>query len=298
MEMRHRILQFSNDPKKYNLLKSELDKLGCIYKITPMGLSVFSLEYDLSENAPYAQRLIKFAKRNDIWVYSAIHYDRDEILQAEWVVVNVGEYQFPEDEYIDTTYDTRNYCSRCGQGKIQNNPFRLRKDFTQKKLGFLGLHLVFDEIFIRPRVMHLFKDFGITGINYLDVLHKKTNLPITNLFQMIIPVIEEQGLDTDELSSVTCKPQNEESFVKGIGRIKDRVGPPFCGRIKYHYPSIEPLKFKANVLRDLPDFVKSQEYFGTGGAATRFMFVRSRVIRLIEEKGIRGLGYRRPVHLV
>ena len=76
------------------------------------------------------------------------------------------------------------------------------------------------------------------------------------------------------------------------------IGPPFCGRVKYHYPLTEPIQLKASVLEDLPDFVKSHEYYGSGRAANRFILARNRVVRLIRDKGLRGLGFRRPVHLV
>ena len=118
------------------------------------------------------------------------------------------------------------------------------------------------------------------------------------MLQLDIPILEEQALVTENLFSVTCKPQNEESYVKGLGWIKDRPGLPYCGRVKYHYPLTEPFMFKASALRGLPDFVKSHEYYGSGLGAYHFILVRNKVVFLVKEKGLRGLGFRRPVHLV
>lgn len=298
MELLHRILQFNNGPE-YELLKAKFQKLGCHYQFNENS-SVSSIEHTFSEHAPYESELINFAQQNDIMLQSALHYEEEEILSAEWAIAEVGQFQYPqpEDNYVEATYDTQNYCSRCDQGKKQNRPFRLKKDFSQKQAKFLGLYWVSDEIFIRPLIMSLFDSAGISGVKYLDVIHHKTNRPFENVFQLDIPILGESALIVDNLFSVTCKSQNEESFVKGIGQLKDRPGPPFCGRVKYHYPSTEPIKFKANVLKGLPDFAKSYEYFGSGAAADRFILVRNKVVRFIKEKRIEGIVFRRPVHLV
>ncbi len=298
MELRHRILQFRNSPT-FDLLKSEFQKIGCPYQFNENG-ALSSIEYTFSEHEHYASRLMEFSNLHDILVQSALHYEDEEILDAEWVIGEVGEFQYPqpEDNYIESTYQTEDYCYRCGQGKVQNRPFRLKKDFVQEQAKFLGLHWVFDEIFIRPVIKSLFDSAGISGVTYRDVIHHKTDQRINNVLQMNIPVIERHGLITEDLFSVTCKPQNEESYLKELGRIKDKPGPPFCGRVKYQYPLTEPIKFKANVLKDLPDFVKSCEYFGSGAAANHFILVRNKVVRLIKEKKLEGLGFRRPVHLV
>jgi hypothetical protein len=298
MELRHRVLQINNSPK-FELLKSEFRKLGCQYRFNENG-PLSSIEYTFSEHEIFALDLLGFVKTNDIMLQSALHYDEDEILSADWVLAEVGEFQYPqpEDGYIEATYNTQNFCSRCGQGKKQDRPFRLKKDFNQKQAKFLGLHWVFDEIFVRPMIKNLFDSYGVSGIKYLDVIHHKTNQPINNLFQIDIPIIEKPALITDNLFSVTCKSQNEESYIKGIGQLKDRHGVSFCGRIKYHYPLTEPIKFKASVLEGLPDFARSYEYFGSGAGAYHFILVRNKVVRIIKEKKIEGIGFRRPVEIV
>lgn len=296
MELRHRILQFNNSPK-YDLLKKELERLGCNYSIS---VNQSSIEYTFSENDPLARTLLSFTKANGLYLQSALYYSEEEINNAEWVICEVGEYQYPQPEnnYKEVTYDLSNYCSNCGIGKIQNAPFRLKKNFTQKKLGFLGLHWVFDEIFVRPNIVTVFEKEEITGISFTNVIHHKTDSVINNLYQMQINTIIEPGLITDNLFKVTCKYRNEESHIKGLGRLKNRRGSTFCGRVKYRYPKTEPLKYKARILQDQPDFVKSYEYYGSGHAAQRYIFARNRVVRLLGDKYLRGLSFTRPVHLV
>ena len=298
MEIRHRILQFNNAPE-YDLLIAEFNRIGCKYKYNENSF-LSSIEYTFSEHETYSPELLKFANANEIMVQSALYYNEQEILSAEWVIAEVGEFQYPqpEDSYIKTTYNTQDYCGRCGQGAKQDKPFRLKKDFVQRQAKFLGLHWVFDEIFVRPEVRRIFDAHGILGVKYRDVIHHKTSQPISNVLQLDIPILEEKGLVTENLFSVTCKPQNEESYIKGLGRIKERPGLPYCGRVKYHYPLTEPFMFKASALTGLPDFVKSNEYYGSGLGAYHFILVHNRVVLLVKEKGLQGLGFRRPVHLV
>jgi len=294
MELRHRILEYNNSPK-FDLLRSELLKLGCEFKFNDNSTHSW-IEYLFSNNAHVAPRLKDFAASNDIRIQSALYYEEEEILNAEWVMAEVGEFQYPQPEknFMESTYDLHDYCKRCGQGAKQNKPFRLKKDFTQKNTKFLGLHWVFEEIFIRPEIKRIFDSSGISGITYLDVIHQKTDQRIENVLQMNIPVIETKGLITDSLFSVTCKPNNEE----GWGKRFDRLGLPYCRRVKYHYPLTLPIEFKASVLKDQPDFIKSNEYFGSMAGADHLILARNKVVRLVKEKGLRGLGFHRPVHLV
>lgn len=292
MEIRHRLVQFNNSPK-FELLKVQLQALGCEAQVHENG-ALSSVEYSFSEHAPFAPDLLAFVQANGIFSQSALHYTEDEILSAEWVLAGVGEFQYPqpEDHYVEATYDTQDYCSRCGQGKKQNRPFRLKKDFSQKQAKFLGLHWVFDEIFVRPVIVDLFNSAGISGLKYREVIQHKTHQPFTTIFQLDIPVMDTPALVVDNLFAVTCKPHNEESLVNNL------PGLPFCGRIKYHYPLTEPIKFKASLLSGLPDFARSAECYGSGAAANHFILVRKKVVRLIKERGIEGLGFPRPVHLV
>ena len=296
MEIRHRILQINNSPN-YELLKTKFQKLGCEYTFNENG-SLSSIEFTFSEHAPYARKLLGFAKRKNIHFQSALHYEEDEILNAEWAIASVGEFQYPEEDYLENTFDTHNFCRRCGQGAVQNRPFRLKQDFTQKQAKFLGLHWVFDEIFIRPVVKNIFEAEGITGLDYREVINQKTGKPFENLLQLQMMTIPEEAWDTQKLFSVTCKPRNEEAFVKGIGWTNRNPDLPYCGRVKYHFPLTEPIVFNAKALSNLPDFAKSHEYFSSGGGATHFILVRNKVMKLIKEKNLRGLGFSRPVHLI
>lgn len=293
MEIKYRILQFDNSPN-YDLLKSFLDKLGCKYKTIDVGI-----EYRFPESDPLVNELKEFAIQHKIILDSGLYYDEAEIDNAEWVVATVGEFQYPyPEDSIEVTYNTDNYCYRCFQGAVQDRPFLLKKDFIQKQTKFLGLRGVYDEIFVRPEIRRLFEANGISGVDYFDVLHYKTRIPFPNVYQMKINIVAPPGMIVDELFRVTCKPHNEESYVKGIGQIEDRPGPPFCGRVRYHYPINQPIKFMKETLVDLPDFTKSYEILGNGIPRPRLILARKKVVQLVKKFGLRGLGFHRPVHLV
>ncbi|MHC4565784.1 MAG: hypothetical protein ACYTE3_08490 [Planctomycetota bacterium] len=295
MELRHRILQFNNSPK-YDIVKDELDRLGCKYKRNES-----SIECTFRDEDDTAQHLLAFAKSYDLLLQSYLQYSDDEVMNAEWVISSVGEYQYPqpEDGYLEATYNMGNACPRCGIGGVQDKPFRLKKAFTQKRSKFLGLFWVHDEIFVRPVIRQMFEQAGICGVSYHDVIHHRSNKVFDDVFQMRIDSIIGPALITDDLSPVTCKPQNEESHIKALGgHQRDESEYSYCGRVKYHYPLTKPIKFKANALKGFPDFAKSHEFYGGGYAADRFILARNRVVQFVRDNKLRGLEFLRPVHLV
>lgn len=305
MGIRHRFFQLNNSPK-YELLRKELDGLGATYKVETLGsvggMEHRSIEFIISETDPLFPVVAELAKRHDFYVQVGMYYNRQDIETAEWVYAAAGEYQYPQPEddlrYLEATYDTLDYCARCGTGKVQVRPFRLKRDFTQKSSRFLGLHWVFDEIFVRPEIKALFEKEGIGGVEFSHPVQHKSSQDIENVYQMVVQTIAGPGLVTEGLSTVTCKVNNEESHIEGVGTLKNRLGDyPYCGRVKYHYPRRDTIKFRGESLRDLPDIAKSHEYFGSGAAANRLILARNRVVKVVKEYTLRGLTFT-PIEVV
>jgi hypothetical protein len=74
--------------------------LGLVYKFTENGPLSF-IEYTFSEHDEYSLHLKEFAALHDILIQSALYYEEKEIMEAEWVLVEVGEFQYPQpDDYI------------------------------------------------------------------------------------------------------------------------------------------------------------------------------------------------------
>jgi hypothetical protein len=298
MELRHRLVAFSNS-REYALLERKLQDIGCPYRVegkTPP----FTIVAWLSDDDPRSTGLMEFANTHGIVLTSGLYYTEEEIAAAEWVVVEVGEFQYPqpEDAYLSQTYDLSDYCRRCGQGLVQSHPFRLKREFSQRQARFLGLHWVLDEVFVRPEVKRTFERAQVSGVTYAEVIHHKTGQPLQNVYQMKINEIAPPGLITDQLFRVSCRANNEEFWEGPAGLSREGSIVPYCGRVKYHYPRTRPFQFRSNALADLPDFAKSGEYHGSGAAAFRLIMARARVLSIVRSAGLKGLGAHRPVHLV
>jgi hypothetical protein len=134
MEIRHRILEFSNSPQ-YGILKAELDKIGAQYQIKVLGsvggVETRSIEFTVGESDPLYPRIAELIEKHGFYVQTGVYYSQQDINEAELLMAQVGEFQYPqpEDTYIEATYDISAYCPYCGMGAVQNNAFRLRFDF-------------------------------------------------------------------------------------------------------------------------------------------------------------------------
>lgn len=305
MELRHRILEFSGS-KKYETLKAELDKLRAQYKVTMTGsvggVESTSIDYFIAEDNPHYPHISKLIKKYGFYVQSGIYYSQEDIDSAEWLQATTGQFQYPqpEDDYIATTYDISDYHSMCGIGAIQNQPFRLKSDFTQKRCHFFGLHWIFDEVFVRPEVKQLLEEAGIGQVEFMHPILHKNGKPIENLYQMMIGTIASPGLMTKGVGTVTCKPNNEETVSlkkAGVPSGKPLDKDSYCGRVKYHYPRTSIATFRRSSLPESADVAKSYEYYGSGHRAERMILVSQRFASFVKQHKLRGLQFT-PVKLV
>lgn len=291
MEVTYRLLEFNNSPA-FETLKGQLERIGVSYTIKNMGAGLLpsqSLECLVGDRDPHFAAVRELSQAHGYYTQTGVRFSRTEISTAEWLYVNAGEYQYPQPEsnYRAATYTLDSYCPRCGTGKFQAQPFRLKKDFTQKRRHFFGLHWVFDEVFVRPVVQRVFKDAQVTGIHFGSALHHKSGQEIPDLLQLHIDVHPKPGLITKGLISEVCQPSNPNAtFAAGRAYGVDQ---PFCGRTKYNYPTLDAIRFDGGSLRGASDIVKSQEYFGSGAEAHRLILVSRRLVDLVEANGLVGL---------
>jgi hypothetical protein len=200
-------------------------------------------------------------------------------------------YPQPEDGYALATYDST-YCYRCGIGSVQRIPFRFRSEPNARHSQFLQLNWVFDEFFVRPEVVAGMKEAGITGVAFGPALHNKTGRTLETIRQLMVLSVVSAALDVVGLQPVTCKTDNEEGPPwSGGGQPRYPPDYPYCGRIKYHWPQTRALRFRPQPFASTPDIVKSFEWFGSGGSASRAVLVSERFVGTIEKHRWRGVKW-------
>jgi hypothetical protein len=75
------------------------------------------------------------------------------------------------------------------------------------------------------------------------------------------------------------------------------AGYPCCGRVKYHVIYKHQAKFAREAFKDAPDFVKTNEWFGSGGHAGRETLISQQAARVILENKWRGVQLE-PIALI
>lgn len=290
MEIIHRICA---DVKRHPEFKTAIDKLQLSYQYTDdiVGQNV---HFEISENHPLWPRIQELATRYDAFCAMAVRvqYSKADIAGAAWLSIGVTRhrgYPQPEGEYQHQVYDPDGYCDRCGIHPTQKAPFRFKSE-PKGRDSFLQLNWVFDCFFVMPEVTGIFADAGVTGVGYGPCIHHSSGRRLESLTQLLVPHVLPAGLMTTELNRVTCKPNNEEGPVKSYGgRLRYPPDYPYCGRVKYHWPL--QTTYAAEIFRDAPDVVKSHEWFGSGGSASREVVISQKVCRLIIDHRLRGLSF-------
>lgn len=177
-------------------------------------------------------------------------------------------YPEPSDDfsYRETTYDIKMYCKECGSGKVQNAPYRLKKEPRWGRRGIMQLNWIFDEFFVRPEVWaHIFKPFDI---KCREVLHIKTGKKLETVVQLIIPQ-EDVELNLDEYLSETCTKCNVKRYLP--------INRGFMPSLKT--PVNRPI-------------FKSKEYFGSGHSSTKAVIVSNELFKSINEKKLKGVDFK------
>lgn len=212
---------------------------------------------------------------------------------TNWYFISTGQFGYPQPEndfgYLNLTYDSTVGCPTCGVGKSQCKPFRFKSEPNAKNNQFLGLNWVFDQIFVRDVVKVEFERNGITGVGFSRPILHKSEKELETIYQTHVDTILPKALIGDNLTTETCKyPTDKKSlkFVETIG--SQLVKGPFCGKLKYNYPQGQKMVFDTKAFRNLPDFVRTHEWFGSGGSASQPILISEKVKNLIESNKWRG----------
>lgn len=298
MRIKHRYLTWDSHLKIIKPIKAILDKYSHNYNYKEELDSVilnftYTLEFFLYEDNPdFGKIKQEVSKLLDPQVIGT-EYEKSDIKNAEWFIVNTGEYQYPQPDkdfgYLKATFNLDNYCNLCGIGKVQNAEYRLKTIPKQPKDQFWGLHWDFDAIFVRQEAKNILEKERIKGIRYSNpVIHSK-NMSIDGFYQLHIETILSSGFDNYNTKIITCKINNEENLNADLTT-------QCCGRIKYHHPMIGGYLFDKSIFDSRFDIVNSGEYFGSGGSANRLQIVSKKFKDIVERNKFNGLSFIPVMH--
>ena len=213
--------------------------------------------------------------------------------------------------YKSVVYHT--VCLRCGIHEGQAAPFRFAKSDQKEPSGFTQFSWVSDAFFLRRDIAQEILNHGITGVSFGPALDHRTGVELTDRLQMLFSTII-ACVETSQLSTVTCRPENEEvvAFRERFpeqptlpedGENRCILSPkterllrwaralPYCGRVKYHPPTSVAL-ISGN-FKGAPDLFQTSEWFGSGAAATRLTMASQRFVNLVRERRWKGLVFDR-----
>lgn len=300
MRISHRYLTFDRD-KKLILL---LDKLHIPFteeeKSFGEGVSYYGLEFFLYEDDPGFQDKLKQIDKFDILSQVGTEFTKKEEDSADWFMISTGYFGYPqpENKYFDLTYSKKNVCLLCTIGKKQVNPFRFRSEPKAKHSQFLGLNWIFDEIFVRDKVVETFDKENVTGIRYSSPVFNKTNAPLETIKQLHVDIVLEPGLITDNLNFEICQKPTDKAVLAFYKKNNpDYLDKKFCGQKKYNFPMRGAMTLKKELFINKPDFVRTYEWFGSGGVSSRPILISKRVREIIFKEKLRG-AFLRPIFLV
>jgi hypothetical protein len=255
-----------------------------------------------------------------------VNYSKRDIETAEWLRLHPDSQSLGYPKNQHTTYHQESVCVRCGICE-QIAPFRLSSEPKIKTKHFFGMNIR-EEVFARVEMQTVFENFGITGIEYLRPVKHKTSKPFELITQLKVNAVLPAALFIEECEPVTCCEDNEEGQNKPVNRLKPPMtvnklcekiengevspfeydpadvnwsgippGYPCCGRVKYHVIYKHQAKFAREAFKDAPDFVKTNEWFGSGRHAGREILISQRAAHIILENKWRGVQLE-PIALI
>lgn len=269
MRVKHRFTFLKE--KKTNEIAIYLDKKNIRYTLSN-GIPLITFNI-FEDDELWSEVNALMVKHKEEFSLIETLYSKEEFENASWLTVRSKwrwEYPQPEDdfEYKHLTYDSRNYCDKCGCGLIQKESFKLKKSPNWGKRNFLMLNWLEDELFINSKVEEVLKNYNLKEIELYIVKNVKTNQQIDNIKQIYVKNILKPGL------------VNQNNTIKSITKCGK------CGYIKM-LGTGRGVIFNKEVFRDVKsDIIKSHEVFGDGHMCSRIIFVSKIFYNVIKENGL------------
>jgi len=253
-------------------VRKKIEELGIHMKPSGYGRHILLNYFDISEDDP------RWAKVTQVLSSSAIRstttrtvFTEEEIASAEWVRIGpdfVLGYPMPalDGSWRDTSFNAGEECSVCGIGRKQTAPIHLKGDPRLGKNDFMAINWTFD-FFARLEVFGVLSERGVEGVEPAPAIHDGLLAPIETIKQLKVleehsPCIIDDNLVRDQ------KP---------------------CEHVKYNLLTRGKLKFSRDVFNNVPDLVRTHEWFGSGHMAFQLVLASAKFVTIYMERGWKGL---------
>lgn len=235
------------------------DSLGVLTRLGigfqgPIPLASSFCWFEIAESHPAWNEVKSYLSEWDAGDNVRTIFTKTEMKNAPcWQMMPSWMSGYPQPEgdfgYQDLCFD-KQLCKRCGIGRKQIAPMRLKGEPKWGKKGILVLIWIFDEFFARPEIWHeIFRPFGV---KCRPVVHHKTGRELKTVVQLRI--------DAVATSPIALPPDHTTEEC------------PECGQVKFH--PIQPVGFYPNFVSPQTQAIfRSQEIFGSGGSASNVIFV-------------------------
>ncbi|MBE6678137.1 MAG: hypothetical protein E7597_05020 [Ruminococcaceae bacterium] len=232
---------------------------------------------EMSESDPHWPVVRDIAKAYGLIFQSEIMYSKQELRDAEWLHMR-SKWKFgypqPENTFVTASTTYSGECSECGSCKTQVEPFRIKKAPKWGKRGFAELYWVNDEIFVSELAKEMLLKERITGITFLNVLDKKGNAVLEDIYQLVVQNVLENGFFASPLS------------------VSEYQECSLCGTTKYVISGRSMLEYKKSIFENQPDIVKTGDVFGSGYSSNKMIMVRQSVYQaIVKNKMDRALSF-------
>lgn len=277
MKVRKHITFRENDNPE---LIQYLSEQGITYS---KGEIISSLEcYEHDANWGY---ISQYVNEKRLLCHSETIFSQLELSNAEWLTVrSKWKNGYPQPEasfaYESITYSSKSFCSQCGAGLTQVNPFRIKSIPKWGNKHFMMLNWIPDELFVDESAKDILQQNDVSGISFWPVHNKTGRETLSRIYQIAITDILHPGIRIDAQSIDTV------------------IECPNCGIPKYHPTGIGMHSFKREIFDGASDVVKSFEVFGWGRSACRLIIINQKTYQLlIQHKLDKNLVFE-PVMLV
>lgn len=280
MKVVHRV---SFNTKREPRVLRKLNKLG-VKPWAIQGKLAVALNmrfFDISEDDPVWPEVSKIIKKNKIPTVPKVEFTREEILCAEWVLLNPLYFEddgYPE-PHLDGTWRNVSFnagkeCPACGIGIEQTGPIHLKGEPKLGKNDFVSIFWTYST-FARFEVFEILQRKDINGFEPIPVVHHSLRTPLKTVKQLRITQVNKACIIDDNL-------------------VRDNTT---CGHVKYNVLATGMMKFSRDAFSKVPDLMRTHEWFGSGHSAFQLVLASAKFVQIYLECKWRGL-YLAPIELV